>query len=114
MKTFAYFSTCSSLVFEKAYCQYRLNKNSEALATLDNSSKLDLRCKELKAQLVRHIMLFFLFCLSSLVIVLVIYGYAYLGTYTSRKALCSSLSGRHVVIVCRCNFVSGSNTIIVG
>ncbi|XP_067929456.1 signal recognition particle subunit SRP72-like [Watersipora subatra] len=41
----------SGLVFEKAYAEYRLYKNKEALATLKSPSKLDLRCKELLAQL---------------------------------------------------------------
>ena len=45
-------SCCSELMFEKAYCEYRLNKNEQALETLKAVQKLDLRCKELKAQLV--------------------------------------------------------------
>ena len=43
---------CSFLVFEKAYCEYRLYKNQEALMTLTSAPKLDWKCKELLAQLV--------------------------------------------------------------
>nr|AEE62093.1 unknown [Dendroctonus ponderosae] len=40
------------LIFEKAYCYYRLNKHQEALATIEKSeSEIDYRTKELKAQI---------------------------------------------------------------
>lgn len=40
------------LIFEKAYCFYRLNKHREALATIVNSeNEIDYRTKELKAQI---------------------------------------------------------------
>ena len=41
----------SDLVFEKAYCQYRLNQPQEALKTLNSLSQLSLKLKELKAQI---------------------------------------------------------------
>lgn len=41
-----------NLVFEKAYCYYRLNKLNEALKTIEsNDGNLDYRTKELKAQI---------------------------------------------------------------
>ncbi|KAK3582757.1 hypothetical protein CHS0354_015281 [Potamilus streckersoni] len=40
----------SGLKFEKAYCEYRLNRTQESLATLRSVSSLDYRCKELLAQ----------------------------------------------------------------
>ncbi|XP_050314497.1 signal recognition particle subunit SRP72 [Anthonomus grandis grandis] len=44
------------LIFEKAYCYYRLNKHQEALAIIDNGAgELDLRVKELKAQILYRI-----------------------------------------------------------
>ncbi|XP_060537268.1 signal recognition particle subunit SRP72 [Cylas formicarius] len=40
------------LIFEKAYCYYRINKHEEALKTIEKSEKeLDYRIKELKAQI---------------------------------------------------------------
>lgn len=39
------------LVFEKAYSQYRLNQPQEALKTVNASSNLSLKLKELKAQI---------------------------------------------------------------
>ncbi|VDP12897.1 unnamed protein product [Soboliphyme baturini] len=39
-------------IFEKAYCEYRMNRPAEALKTLrDAGGELDFRCKELMAQL---------------------------------------------------------------
>jgi len=42
----------SELVFEKAYCQYRLWQSKEALNTLNGVKEPDLRLLELKAQVV--------------------------------------------------------------
>lgn len=40
------------LIFEKAYCYYRLNKHKESLATIEKSDEeIDYRTKELKAQI---------------------------------------------------------------
>lgn len=40
------------LIFEKAYCYYRINKHEEALKTIDGSQEeIDFRTKELKAQI---------------------------------------------------------------
>ena len=39
------------LIFEEAYCLYRLNKHKEALELLDKSGKTSDRIKELKAQI---------------------------------------------------------------
>jgi hypothetical protein len=39
------------LVFEKAYCQYRLNLPQEAVKTLNTAVSLSLKLKELKAQI---------------------------------------------------------------
>jgi signal recognition particle subunit SRP72 len=39
------------LVFEKAYCQYRLNQPQDALKTLNAATSLSLELKELKAQI---------------------------------------------------------------
>jgi len=47
-----YSEVLSGMVFEKAYCEYRLYRNEESLATLRGAGKLDLRGKELLAQLV--------------------------------------------------------------
>jgi signal recognition particle subunit SRP72 len=41
----------SQLIFEKAYCFYRANKHEEALKTISQFEDLDLRSKELKAQI---------------------------------------------------------------
>lgn len=42
----------SDLVFEKAYCYYRVNKHKEALDIIEqNEERADLRIKELKAQI---------------------------------------------------------------
>jgi signal recognition particle subunit SRP72 len=38
-------------VFEKAYCQYRLNQPHDALKTLNAATSLSLKLKELKAQI---------------------------------------------------------------
>jgi signal recognition particle subunit SRP72 len=38
-------------VFEKAYCQYRLNQPQEALKTVNGLTSLSLKLKELKAQI---------------------------------------------------------------
>ena len=43
---------CSELVFEKAYCQYRLLMSREALNTINAVKEPDLRLLELKAQVV--------------------------------------------------------------
>ncbi|KAK2187665.1 hypothetical protein NP493_158g04070 [Ridgeia piscesae] len=40
----------SCVVFEKAYCEYRLNRTNEALKTLDSSDKSDDRISELRGQ----------------------------------------------------------------
>ena len=40
--------------FEKAYCLYRLNKAQEALTLLDGQAELELKEKELLAQVVSH------------------------------------------------------------
>ena len=42
----------SGLHFEKAYCQYRLNRTQEALTTLRGVDKPDTRIKELLSQVV--------------------------------------------------------------
>ncbi len=42
----------SELVFEKAYCEYRLNRTDEALRTLTAVKDPDARMKELLAQVV--------------------------------------------------------------
>lgn len=39
------------LVFEKAYCQYRLNLPQDALKTLNTAASFSLKLKELKAQI---------------------------------------------------------------
>ena len=44
--------TCSGLVFEKAYCEYRLNRTCDALKTLKSVPEMDGRMKELYAQVV--------------------------------------------------------------
>ncbi|PSN45652.1 Signal recognition particle subunit SRP72 [Blattella germanica] len=41
----------SDLIFEKAYCQYRLNQPQDALKTLNSVTQLSLKLKELKAQI---------------------------------------------------------------
>jgi choline kinase len=52
-KCLCYFILYSSdLVFEKGYCEYRLNRTRESLATLRSSQNQDLRLKELLAQVV--------------------------------------------------------------
>lgn len=38
-------------MFEKAYCQYRLNQPQDALKTLNAATSLSLELKELKAQI---------------------------------------------------------------
>lgn len=40
-----------SMVFEKAYCLYRLNKTQEALAVLNKEPNPEAKHKELKAQI---------------------------------------------------------------
>ncbi|KAI0231459.1 Signal recognition particle subunit SRP72 [Lamellibrachia satsuma] len=40
----------SSVIFEKAYCEYRLNRTNEALKTLDSAHKDDDRICELRGQ----------------------------------------------------------------
>ena len=40
-----------SLIFEKAYAQYRLNQTVTALATISSSDDLSNKNKELKAQI---------------------------------------------------------------
>ena len=47
-----WFYIYSALLFEKAYCEYRLNRTQEALATLRGGGDLDNRCKELLGQVV--------------------------------------------------------------
>ncbi|CAG2065061.1 unnamed protein product, partial [Timema podura] len=47
------------LVFEKAYCQYRLNQPQEALKTLDLVLTLSLKLKELKAQILYRLERFY-------------------------------------------------------
>lgn len=39
------------MVFEKAYCLYRLNRTQEALAVLNKEPNPDAKHKELKAQI---------------------------------------------------------------
>ncbi|KAJ1525695.1 hypothetical protein ONE63_008906 [Megalurothrips usitatus] len=39
------------LIFEKAYCQYRLNQPEEALKTVNSEPQLSVKLKELKAQI---------------------------------------------------------------
>lgn len=39
------------LIFEKAYCQYRLRQTDKALDTINDAEKLDIRLMELKAQI---------------------------------------------------------------
>ena len=43
---------CSSLSFEKAYCEYRLNRTEDALATIQSVAKPDSRLQELLGQVV--------------------------------------------------------------
>ena len=50
LKMCGYFFSC--VVFEKAYCEYRLNRTNEALKTLDSSDKDDDRISELRGQVV--------------------------------------------------------------
>jgi signal recognition particle subunit SRP72 len=38
-------------MFEKAYCQYRLNLPQDAIKTLNSAASLSLKLKELKAQI---------------------------------------------------------------
>lgn len=45
----------SSIAFEKAYCEYRLNRTQEALSTLRKIPQPDTRAKELLAQVVCRI-----------------------------------------------------------
>lgn len=45
----------SSVAFEKAYCEYRLNRTQEALSTLRKIPQPDTRAKELLSQVVRRI-----------------------------------------------------------
>jgi len=42
----------SSLLFEKAYCEYRLNRTEDALATIQSVAKPDSRLQELLGQVV--------------------------------------------------------------
>jgi len=42
----------SSLTFEKAYCEYRLNRTVDALATIESAAKPDNRLQELLGQVV--------------------------------------------------------------
>ena len=44
-------ASCSSLYFEKAYCLYRLNQNTEALEVISQAPEQTLQLKELRAQL---------------------------------------------------------------
>lgn len=48
----------SHVGFEKAYCEYRLNRTQDALNTLRGISEQDTRTKELLAQVVRSNSLF--------------------------------------------------------
>ena len=41
------------MTFEKAYCEYRLNRTNEALKTLDSADGSDDRICELRGQVVR-------------------------------------------------------------
>jgi signal recognition particle subunit SRP72 len=41
--------------FEKAYCEYRLNKNEESYATLQKIQEMSVREKELLAQVVSYL-----------------------------------------------------------
>jgi len=43
---------CSSLLFEKAYCEYRLNRTEDALATIQSVPNPDSRLQELHGQVV--------------------------------------------------------------
>lgn len=45
----------SSVAFEKAYCEYRLNRTQEALSTLRKIPQPDTSAKELLSQVVRRI-----------------------------------------------------------
>jgi hypothetical protein len=49
---------CGDLYFEKAYCQYRLNKVEEAYDTLLKCETMGVKEKELLAQVVRQFCLF--------------------------------------------------------
>lgn len=44
----------SSLRFEKAYCEYRLNRTQEACTTLKSIESPDYKAKELLAQVVSY------------------------------------------------------------
>jgi len=39
-------------LFEKAYCEYRLNRTEDALATIESAEKPDYRLQELHGQVV--------------------------------------------------------------
>ena len=55
LKKMFFFVCFSGLTFEKAYCEYRLNRVSEALKTLRSvGDNLDNRCQELLGQVVSH------------------------------------------------------------
>ena len=45
----------SDLLFEKSYCEYRLNRLDEALLTIKNADENDMRIQELLGQIVRVI-----------------------------------------------------------
>lgn len=47
------------LVFEKAYCQYRLNQPHDALKTLNAATSLSSQLKELKAQILYRLERYF-------------------------------------------------------
>ena len=51
----------SHVGFEKAYCEYRLNRTQDALNTLRGISEQDTRTKELLAQVVSRNSLFLSF-----------------------------------------------------
>lgn len=56
----------SSVAFEKAYCEYRLNRTQEALSTLRKIPQPDTRAKELLSQVVRRIFIYLSIFLLSL------------------------------------------------
>lgn len=45
-------ATRRDLLFEKSYCEYRLNRLSEAIATIKGADENDLRIQELLGQIV--------------------------------------------------------------
>lgn len=48
------FSPLSDVVFEKAYCEYRLNRVESSLKTIESASHQTDKLKELYGQVVRH------------------------------------------------------------